>query len=105
MILRDTGIAYPTPVYEGEEPGPTVAGFGLSKNGYVMSLTGTVLSAGAGIGIENNIVSLTSTIPTVPTNVGAFTNDVGYLTAVPSDTATTGWVEEKGYLTGITVNC
>ena len=108
VILRDTGIAYPTPTYDGEDPSEVVAGFGLEKNGYVLSLTGTVLSggtdiqivdnkinytgpsgsaytAGSGISIENNVISLTATIPTVPTNVSAFDNDAGY--------ATSSWVD------------
>ena len=65
---------------------------------------GPTYTAGEGIGIsDQNVISLTATIPTVPSNVGAFTNDVGYLTAVPSDTATTGWVEEQGFISGISV--
>lgn len=87
VILRDVALAYPTPIYEGEEPSEVVAGFGLQKNGYIMSLTGTILSgdgttieindnvisciggggteytAGEGIGIDNNVISLTATIP------------------------------------------
>ena len=115
VILRDTGFAYPTPVYEGEGPGPVVAGFGLQKNGFVMSLTGTVLSgdnstiaindnvisyigeagntytAGEGIGIsDQNVISLTATIPTT---VAQLTDASNY--------ATTAWVEGKNYLTAV----
>lgn len=101
VILRDTGIAYPSPIYEGEEPSPVVAGFGLEKNGYIMSLTGTVLSgddstiaindnvisyigpsgttyyAGTGIGIsDQNVISLTTTIPSA---ISQLTNDSDFI--------------------------
>lgn len=106
VILRDTGLAYPTPRYDGDEPSEVVAGFGLQKNGYVLSLTGTVLSGGtdiqivdniinytgqgggatytaaSGIGItDQNVIYLSATIPTVPTDISAFDNDAGYVTS------------------------
>ena len=106
VILRDVGLAYPSPIYEGEEPSPVIAGFGLSKNGYVMSLTGSVLSgdgttiqindnvisfigetaqytAGTGIGIsEQNVISLTATIPL---STSQLTNDSNYVTSSELD--------------------
>lgn len=52
VILRDVALAYPTPIYEGEEPSEVVAGFGLQKNGYVMSLQNPLTSS---FGIGRNI--------------------------------------------------
>lgn len=52
VILRDVALAYPTPIYEGEEPSEVVAGFGLQKNGYVMSLQNPLTSS---FGVGRNI--------------------------------------------------
>ena len=52
VILRDVALAYPTPIYEGEEPSEVVAGFGLQKNGFVMSLQNPLTSS---FGVGRNI--------------------------------------------------
>ena len=58
VILRDTGIAYPTPIEPGMEPTPVIAGPGLQLNGFVMSLQNPVSgSFGAGTNISLGVDS------------------------------------------------
>lgn len=70
---------------------------------------GSSYSAGTGIDITNNTISIDNTvalktdIPTVPTNVSSFTNDAGYITSSAlSGYATEQYVQNQGYITGIT---
>ena len=114
VVLRDTCLCYKRPIEEDVTPTPVVAGFGLDINGYVINLTGTVLSgdgttieinnnvisciggggteyiAGEGIGIDNNVISLTATIPSA---VSQLTNDNNYLSSVTFDFPSAGAIK------------
>ena len=89
VVLRDSGIAYPCPVQPEQEPTPVIAGNGLSLNGYLMSLTGTVLSGdGSTIAINNNTISYIGTPYTAGEGISIDSNNVISLTAtIPTSTS------------------
>lgn len=69
-----------------------------NPNGYT-SNTGTVTSVNNIQPVNGNV---TIAMPTVPTDISSFNNDSGYITSSAlNGYATENWVEEQGYITGI----